>query len=116
MKLWARAATCITAVFLVGWYFVYGQDMLTEINSAQRDQNQQLAEYQDCENFRHTGVSKLPADLMDFDCKYLAPRERPEIFSYWQMTADYLKPVIGLLFAIWGCFAGLQWLIRGAMP
>jgi hypothetical protein len=60
-------------------------------------------------------ATKLPVDLMKFHCEVLAPRERLEMFSYWQMTSDYLKPVIELLLVIWGFFAGLQWLIRGAL-
>ena len=52
---------------------------------------------------------------MKFHCEVLAPRERLEMFSYWQMTSDYLKPVIELLLVIWGFFAGLQWLVRGAL-
>jgi hypothetical protein len=115
MKLWLRAATCVSVVFLVGWYFVYGQNMFAEISDAQRYQNQQLVKYQDCENFRHTGVSKRPADLAKFICEVIAPQERPTMTSSWQMLTDDLTPVVEMLLVIWGLFAGLQWLIRGAL-
>jgi hypothetical protein len=34
MKLWMRAATVASVFWLLGWYFVYGQDMLVDMQNA----------------------------------------------------------------------------------
>jgi hypothetical protein len=119
-KLWLRAAICTSTVVLIGWYFVYGQDIPKEINDWQRYQERQLADYQDCENYRRTGVSKywstdkLGAELAGIFCKD-ATKEPPPLPSSQQMILDRLQGVGELLLVIWGLFAGLQWLIRGAL-
>jgi hypothetical protein len=124
MKLWLRAATCVTVIFLIGWYFVYGQDMSAEISNAQLEQKQSMENYQTmhkiCDDFRHgreTEYNKTPIDkqaneLLCRDGSYTQP---PKMISARQMTKDGMKPVIEILLVIWGFFAGLQWLIRGAL-
>jgi hypothetical protein len=126
LRLWLRAAICTSAVVLIGWYLVYGQDMATEIGNAQHAQQQQLAHYQTCETYRRSHADK-PHDRQKSDeeflkdfldepvCGYL-DYQPPIMISSWHMLANNLKPVGELLLVVWGLFAGLQWLIRGALP
>jgi hypothetical protein len=83
-----------------------------------------FAHYQVCENYRRTHVDKPRSQQSDQEflrdwlaepvCGYL-DKQPPVMIGSGQMLANNLKPVVELLLVIWGCFAGLQWLIRGAL-
>ena len=58
-------------------------------------------------------VGNLTADELS-SCKYYL-KGTPETKSTPQIVQGYLWPSIEFLLVIWSLFAGLQWLIRGAL-
>jgi hypothetical protein len=131
MKLWMRMATVVTVVWLIGWYFIYGQNIRYEINNAQVEQQREAENYkaaqQECADWHNGKSRKSSSTLKPEDEKWLndkfgewacerAARGPPETNSDLSIARDYLWSLVASLIGIWGFFAMLQWLIRGALP
>ena len=137
MKLWIRAATVVTIVWLVGWCSVRGQTLL-ESFVAERQQiefnKSDQIEQKSCEDW-HNGKSQADKNcsiqiglyartgtgtdirLPTLRCYSILNDKHPfyTVTDYQQFAPSQLGFVVASLLVIWGSFAMLQWLIRGRL-
>ena len=97
MKLWMRMATVVTVVWLIGWYFVFGQTMIEEIGNAQSSRNthQEACDHKD----KEPGNNPEEAALLK---KY--GMDNASICASWRPVDERLRTEYraGLLMAL-GC-------------